>query len=129
MRESALAQLDTWLSSVILRSKTQAASEKKKKREQEKKNREKALNIAKSNATKITHSPRRRYQTRQQQRHQETHNTIINTTESISDSITSSEVSSNGDPDSNSSSTSQYGEEEDSIYREGSISLGNTIIT
>jgi len=86
---------------------------------------------AKFNETTITHSPRRRYQTRRQQRRrQATQNTIINTTESISDTATSSEVSSNSVSDSSSSNSSQYGEDGDSIYTEGSIiSLGKTSIT
>ena len=87
------------------------------------------MHVAKSNETAITHSPTRRYQTRQQRKRQETHNTIITTIESDSDSTTSSEVSSDGDSDSYTSSISQFGEEDDSIYTEGSNSLDNTDIT
>jgi len=53
-KESALTQLDTWLCTyrtIILQSKTQAASKKKEKA--------KAIKAAKSNMTNITNSPSR----------------------------------------------------------------------
>jgi len=59
-KESTLTHLDTWLctyQTIILQSKTQAASNKKEKA--------KALKAAESNMTNITNSPPHRYQTRQ----------------------------------------------------------------
>ena len=53
----------------------------------------------------------------------------MNTIESDSDSITSSEVSSGGNTDSDTSSRSHYGEDDDSIKSGGLHSLDNTDIT
>ena len=125
-KEWILAELDTWLCTyrdIILQSKKQTATEKKK-RAKRRKNREiYALNAIRNKQTTNTNSPRRIYQTRQQRKWQETINALIDTIESDSDSITSSEVNSGGNNDSDTSSISQYGEEDDSLKSGGLHSL------
>ena len=124
-KESTLTQLDTWLCTyrtIILQSKTQAASNKKEKA--------KAIKAAKSNMTNITNSPPRRYRTRQERRRQATQSLNTHNIESNSDTSTSSEVSSSEDSDSSSSISYYSGEEDDSNYHsEGSFSLGSYNVT